>query len=442
MPVPCCRLHDFLVAPTGFASLSPRHELQHLAGETAGWFTEARREPTLEDLLIAARPGSSSSSWTGPAPAPTPWARSSTNLAGREPRGSVAPGAEYESVRKGIIDGLRLMDPQTGEHPVLRVCREMYRGFDPALLPDLRAANNLNCVGWQTALGEVLEHRRGQPESLERRSLTVDPSLVPGILFPAEAFPAVTRYQTSYSGSNLGLPAEGIVGGASGLRVAPGLFWRRAYSRVPHGPRTAIATNPLRQEAGGSGRNGSTAVDPGKTRLDTRVSWELQRMDLELAHRRQIVIWAGSYRRARARPSRLLKVEESRRRLKRAGRSRGTHRAVPRGRCSSSAPAADHGESGGGCQRLPMASRAALSDRGADRRYQPRVRGASAERVEARKSALTQLRLRNVQRGELEPLRNSARGCRDCGRRHRIRKAPWRRWRKPKRHRAPANSRS
>jgi predicted AlkP superfamily phosphohydrolase/phosphomutase len=110
------------------------------------------------------------------------------NLAGREPRGSVAPGEEYESVRQGIIEGLQAyVDPDTGEHPVLHVYRreEMYRGFDPALLPDLRAANGENYrVGWQTALGEV-------PPKIVEDNLkiwsgdhcSVDPSLVPGILF-------------------------------------------------------------------------------------------------------------------------------------------------------------------------------------------------------------------------------------------------------------------
>jgi predicted AlkP superfamily phosphohydrolase/phosphomutase len=110
------------------------------------------------------------------------------NLAGREPRGSVAPGEEYEEVRRGIIEGLQsYVDPETGEHPVLRVYRreEMYRGFDPSLLPDLRAANNENYrVGWQTALGEV------PPRVVENNMkiwsgdhCSVDPSLVPGILF-------------------------------------------------------------------------------------------------------------------------------------------------------------------------------------------------------------------------------------------------------------------
>jgi len=143
------------------------------------------------------------------------------NLAGREPRGSVAPGGEYESVRQGIIDGLQsYVDPQTGEHPVLRVYRreEMYRGFDPSLVPDLRAANGENYrVGWQTALGEV------PPNIVEDNQkvwsgdhCSVDPSLVPGILFSSrklirenpgiqDVFPSVLRV--------LGLPpVEGIDG--------------------------------------------------------------------------------------------------------------------------------------------------------------------------------------------------------------------------------------
>ena len=143
------------------------------------------------------------------------------NLAGREPRGSVAPGAEYEAVRQGIIDGLQgFVDPETGEHPVLRVYRreEMYNGFNPALLPDLRAANSLNYrVGWQTALGEV-------PPNIVENNMkiwsgdhcSVDPSLVPGVLFSSQKlsraspgiqdiFPSVIQL--------LGLPpVEGIDG--------------------------------------------------------------------------------------------------------------------------------------------------------------------------------------------------------------------------------------
>src|SRR5262249_21011333 len=51
------------------------------------------------------------------------------NLAGRESKGSVQPGEEYERVRSAIIAGLEAsVDPRTGEHPVTKVYRreEMY----------------------------------------------------------------------------------------------------------------------------------------------------------------------------------------------------------------------------------------------------------------------------------------------------------------------------
>jgi predicted AlkP superfamily phosphohydrolase/phosphomutase len=110
------------------------------------------------------------------------------NLLGREPKGSVAPGREYEEVRDAIASGLEsLVDPETGEKPVLKVYRreEIYSGFDPRVLPDLRPANsNHYRVGWQTALGEV-------PPNVFEDNLKAwsgdhcsnDPSVVPGVLF-------------------------------------------------------------------------------------------------------------------------------------------------------------------------------------------------------------------------------------------------------------------
>ena len=81
------------------------------------------------------------------------------NLAGREPSGAVLPGEEYERVRDGIIDGLEaLVDPETGEFPVAKVYRreEIYHGFDPTLVSDLRAGNSEGYrVSWQTALGGI-----------------------------------------------------------------------------------------------------------------------------------------------------------------------------------------------------------------------------------------------------------------------------------------------
>ncbi len=110
------------------------------------------------------------------------------NLLGREPKGSVAPGREYDEVRDAIARQLEaLVDPETREKPVTRVYRreEIYSGFDPRLVPDLRVANGAHYrIGWQTALGEV-------PPKIFEDNLKAwsgdhcsnDPALVPGVLF-------------------------------------------------------------------------------------------------------------------------------------------------------------------------------------------------------------------------------------------------------------------
>ncbi|HZN54437.1 MAG TPA: alkaline phosphatase family protein [Candidatus Polarisedimenticolaceae bacterium] len=110
------------------------------------------------------------------------------NLMGREREGIVAPGAEYDEVRKAIKDGLEaLVDPATGDHPVARVWtrEEMYTGFDATLIPDLRAGNSLNYrVSWQTSLGgvppDILEDNK---KAWSGDHCSNDPSLVRGIFF-------------------------------------------------------------------------------------------------------------------------------------------------------------------------------------------------------------------------------------------------------------------
>jgi predicted AlkP superfamily phosphohydrolase/phosphomutase len=97
------------------------------------------------------------------------WARTKayrpgTGLHLREPRGAreAGDGDARTGVRGGGAadqGGLEaLVDPDTGEHPIARVFTrdEMYTGFDPNTIPDLRAANALNYrVSWQTSLGGV-----------------------------------------------------------------------------------------------------------------------------------------------------------------------------------------------------------------------------------------------------------------------------------------------
>jgi predicted AlkP superfamily phosphohydrolase/phosphomutase len=110
------------------------------------------------------------------------------NLVGRERDGSVMPGPEYDDVTRRIREGLEsLVDPVTGEHPIAKVWtrEELYTGFDPNLIPDLRAGNSLNYrVSWQTTLGgvppDILEDNR---KAWSGDHCSNDPDLVRGIFF-------------------------------------------------------------------------------------------------------------------------------------------------------------------------------------------------------------------------------------------------------------------
>jgi predicted AlkP superfamily phosphohydrolase/phosphomutase len=98
------------------------------------------------------------------------------------------PGQEYDAVLRQIQEGLEaLVDPLTGDHPIAKVWnrQEMYTGFDPNLIPDLRAGNSLNYrVSWQTTLGgvppDILEDNR---KAWSGDHCSNDPDLVRGILF-------------------------------------------------------------------------------------------------------------------------------------------------------------------------------------------------------------------------------------------------------------------
>ncbi|MCX7894877.1 MAG: alkaline phosphatase family protein [Thermoanaerobaculum sp.] len=110
------------------------------------------------------------------------------NLAGRERFGIVAPGEEYEALRRELAARLEaLVDPSTGAHPVSRVFlrEQVYKSFDPTLIPDLIVTTSLGYrISWQSALG-------GMPEGLFEDNArvwsgdhcTLDPALVPGVLF-------------------------------------------------------------------------------------------------------------------------------------------------------------------------------------------------------------------------------------------------------------------
>ncbi len=115
------------------------------------------------------------------------------NVLGREKHGIVMQGAEYDEVRRQIREGLEsFVDPLTGERPVTKVWtrEEMYNGFDPDVIPDLRAGNALNYrVAWQSTLGgvtpDVMDENR---KAWSGDHCSSDPDLVRGVVFSNRRF--------------------------------------------------------------------------------------------------------------------------------------------------------------------------------------------------------------------------------------------------------------
>jgi predicted AlkP superfamily phosphohydrolase/phosphomutase len=115
------------------------------------------------------------------------------NLRGREDGGIVAPGAEYEALREEISSRLTaLADPKNGERAVSRVFRreQVYRRFDPRLIPDLIVANRPGYrVSWQSSLGvptaNVFEDNR---DVWSGDHCSLDPDLVRGVFFSSKSF--------------------------------------------------------------------------------------------------------------------------------------------------------------------------------------------------------------------------------------------------------------
>ena len=110
------------------------------------------------------------------------------NVRGRERDGIVAPGAEYEGIRREIVERLgALQDDETGA-PVVRhiyTREEVYHGPYASQGPDLVVGFEKGYrVSWQTSLGGI---PRDILEPNERRwsadHCSVDPEHVPGVLF-------------------------------------------------------------------------------------------------------------------------------------------------------------------------------------------------------------------------------------------------------------------
>ncbi len=109
------------------------------------------------------------------------------NVVGREPNGIVMPGPEYDNVVREIQQGLEgEVDPVTGEHPVYKVYRrdDIYHGYDPGKIPDLRTANAENYrVSWQDTLGGIAtEVFQDNDRVWSGDHCSVEPKFVRGIL--------------------------------------------------------------------------------------------------------------------------------------------------------------------------------------------------------------------------------------------------------------------
>jgi len=110
------------------------------------------------------------------------------NLKGRESKGIVEPGEEYDRLTQEIRTGLEsFIDPVTGEHPVAHVWTrdEAYGVYDPELIPDLIPSNSDGYrVGWQDSLGGIArEIVEDNTRIWSGDHCSVYPPLVEGILF-------------------------------------------------------------------------------------------------------------------------------------------------------------------------------------------------------------------------------------------------------------------
>lgn len=143
------------------------------------------------------------------------------NLRGREKEGIVSPGAEYDALRDELTRGLlELTDPATGERAVSRVFRreDVYRRYDPRLIPDLIVANRPGYrVSWQASLGvptgTIFEDNR---DVWSGDHCSLDPDLVRGVFFASRPFsaprvPAITDATAALRALLGGTRGEGAI---------------------------------------------------------------------------------------------------------------------------------------------------------------------------------------------------------------------------------------
>lgn len=110
------------------------------------------------------------------------------NLKGREGKGIVEPGPQYDALMAEIRQRLEaFVDQETGDKPVAHVWTrdEAYGVYDPALIPDLFPSNSEGYrVGWQDALGVVAKAiTEPNLDVWSGDHCSVYPPLVDGIIF-------------------------------------------------------------------------------------------------------------------------------------------------------------------------------------------------------------------------------------------------------------------
>lgn len=115
------------------------------------------------------------------------------NLKGREAKGIVNPGAEYDALCAELKREFpTIVDPDTGEKPVQAVYHrdEIYREYDPTLVPDLRVTNTPGYrVSWQTSLGGVPDALiQPNAKAWSGDHCSLDPVFVPGAFFLSQPF--------------------------------------------------------------------------------------------------------------------------------------------------------------------------------------------------------------------------------------------------------------
>jgi len=179
------------------------------------------------------------------------------NLKGRDPAGIVEPGAEYESLRDQIIEGLSaLRDPLTGEALVRRVWRreELYTGPFVERFPDLVV---------ETEVPDLFRPRGGYSGPEAVRALS--PEEIAGLKTSG-----VHRMDGVLVVQGTGVQAGGAVQDATLQDLAPTILYMLGEPIPAHMDGRVLtdlfesswlAASPVQHESGGGGEDGGAGLD-------------------------------------------------------------------------------------------------------------------------------------------------------------------------------------